>query len=96
MYRRHLVPIVALYCTVQFSYSRSSIQSDDGYICTAETRSCCYTCEKSYVHTAVLHIQTSSQFPKISRRETVPCTYDVAYCASVLHLAVSTSFMVAG
>jgi len=49
---------------------------------------------KSCEQAAVLHIQTFSQFPNISRRQAVPCTDDVAYCISVLYLAVRTSYTV--
>jgi len=49
---------------------------------------------KSCEQAAILHIQTFSQFPKISRRQAVPCTCDVAYCVSVLYLAVRISYMV--
>jgi hypothetical protein len=91
-----------LYCIVLFSYSRSPMQSDDGYICTAETCSCCYMCDRSCVQTAVLHTHTHTHIHTHTHTVTVPkdlspsnCTVYVAYCVSVFHLAVRTAYMVA-
>ena len=48
----------SFYCILflRFSYSRSYIHSDDGYICTAETCICFYTCGKGCVSTVIILI----------------------------------------